>query len=325
MKVVKKVAKENNIDIDSMIKKKGDFEKSLKKGWFDRDLFDQVNKYIDGLNTAKKEGKGDYTADQVKSLKRLTRSLKDTNSAYSQLQKEQSKTGRELIIESFLNVFNQLTRITRTARKAYADIFPKATPKQIYDILKRINEMTKGFKISTNTIKGFRNTFRGLFSLLDIVKMALVSVGKGFVTVFKSLTRFGGSILGITSSVGSSITALHDWIKSSKIFDNAVAAVVNVILTLIDAIDALHIFDAIKVGIGIIVGLLARLLVLGLRLVNMVLASKAFAAIIRIVYRLLIGILTIIGNIVPFVVNLVKQISSLGSVGKGVSTIKDFF
>lgn len=325
MKVVKKVAKENNIDIDSMIKKKGDFEKSLKKGWFDRDLFDQVNKYIDGLSTAKKEGKGDYTADQVKSLKRLTRSLKDTNSAYSKLQKEQMHTGRELIIDSFLNVFNQITRITRTARKAYGDIFPKSTPKQIYDILKRINDLTKGFKLSSATIKGFRNTFRGLFSLLDIVKMALVSIGKGFFTVFKSLTRFGGSILGTTSSIGSSITALHDWIKSSKIFDNAVSSVVNVVLTLVEAVDALHIFDAIKVGISIVVGLLARLVVYGLQLINVILASKAFAAVTRLIYRLLIGILTVIGNIVPFVMNLVDQVSSLGSVGKGVSAIKDFF
>ena len=325
MKVVKKVAKENNIDIDSMIKKKGDFEKSLKKGWFDRDLFDQVNKYIDGLSTAKKAGKGDYTADQVRSLKNLRKSLKDTNSAYSQLQKEQAMTGRELIIDSFLNVFKQITRVTKTIRKAYDEIFPKATAKQVYDIIKRINEMTKSFKLSDTTIKGFKNTFKGLFSLLDIVKMAAVAVGKGFVTVFKSLFRFGDSILGATSSIGESITAFHDWIKSSKIFDNAVTSVVNIILTLIEAIDALHIIDAIKVGIGIIVKLLARLMVYGLQLINMILSSKAFAVVTRLIYKILLGILTVIGNIVPFVVNLVQQIASIGSVGKGVSVIKDFF
>ena len=326
--VVKKVAKEHNVDIEKMIEDHGNFANTLKEGWFSKDIMDDINKYIDSLSTAKKAGKSLYSKEQVKYLKSLTKVLKDgkvSASAYGDLVAHAGKTGRELILDSFVSLFKQLEIVFGRIKKAYSEIFPKASVLKVYDALKAFHEFATNFRFTNNALIKFKATFKGLFAFFDIFKMAATSVGRGIFTIIKSLFQFGGSILDTTASIGSAITAFHDWIKESQFFDSIVGKVVNVVLTLVEAIKALHIVDMIKNSIMIIANVLGRVVILAFSLVNAILSSQIFGTIMNVVVTIFLKLLYVLGNIVPWTINFVKALSSLPAVTSAVKSVQNFF
>ena len=328
IEVVKKVAREHHVDIDSMIKDHKTFEGTLKEGWFTKDIMDDVNKYINGLSTAKKAGEQLYSKEQVQYLKSLTGTIKEgTNqaSAYTELMSHAGKTGRELILESFTALFKQVERIFKHIGAAYNSIFPKTSVARVYDALKAFHEFATNFKIARQMRKDIRRTFKGIFSIFDIFKMAVTAIGKGIGTIIKHVAQFSGSFLGLTSNLGMSIMALRNWIKDSKIFDNAVNSIVAVVCTFLDAIRELHILDYIKNSLSLIANILVRIAGFVISLAGTILSSKAFAIVLNTILAILLKVFYVLGNIIPWTIQFIKYLLSLPKVSSAVKGVQDFF
>jgi hypothetical protein len=138
--------------------------------------------------------------------------------------------GRTAIIDAISNAFKAVMSVIKPITDAFKDIFPPTTGKQLYDITMAIKNFTAGLTLSAKSSEGLKNTFRGLFAVLDIIWMAIKAVAGVFFRILAPLNKTGEGVLTLTGGLGNMLVNLRDAIKSGnffgKVFDfigNAIA------------------------------------------------------------------------------------------------------
>ena len=126
--------------------------------------------------------------------------------------------GRDLIIESLSNAFKGLQTILKPIGEAFREIFPAITGQTLVDISTKIRDLTANFKIGEKTAENLKNTFKGLFALLDIGKQVLTTLATAFFAVLKFILPVGDSMLSVTGNFGEFIVAIDNALKSSNAF-----------------------------------------------------------------------------------------------------------
>lgn len=129
--------------------------------------------------------------------------------------------GRTALIESFKNVFTALGKVITPIGKAFREIFPRTTAKQLYEITKSVRDFTKGLIISDSTAKKIHSTFKGVFSVfrvgLDVVK----TLGKGLFSLVGNFKGLGSGILTVTGHIGDFLSKLSSSIKDVNLFNKS--------------------------------------------------------------------------------------------------------
>lgn len=231
---VTQVAREHGIAVDDMIKANGSFEESLKEGWLSADIMaESLQNLVDttaGCSREQLEEMG-LTEDQAAAFAELNERVKEGSlNLEDYAAKMGQMSGRENIIEAFRNSWEALSSVISTVKGALSDVFPPMTADTIYNITERIREMSESFKNTAQTIAGmesFRNTFRGLFAVVDIVAQAISAVIGGVKQLISPMGQLGEGILGITGSFGEWLYNLDQTIKTEGIFKTAVQNVVD--------------------------------------------------------------------------------------------------
>ena len=139
--------------------------------------------------------------------------------------------GRGMMIDSVKNVFQGLLSVIKPIKEAFREIFPPATAEQLLNITKRIKEITSGFKLGEKASENLKNTFKGLFALLDIGLTVIKSVISAVSKLFGGVTDLGGGILGITGGLGKYIVSLRDSIKESNNFGSILGKIADILKT----------------------------------------------------------------------------------------------
>ena len=137
--------------------------------------------------------------------------------------------GREKIIEGFKNIFKFLGDIIKPIKEAFREIFPPTTVDQVVNMIDSFKTFTETLKVSEGAASKIKSTFKGIFSVIDIVIEAFKAVGKGALGIIRNFTGLGGGILDITSSFGSFISNIRDSIVEGNIFGNTVDKIVGII------------------------------------------------------------------------------------------------
>ena len=121
--------------------------------------------------------------------------------------------GRELLIESFKNVWEALGKVITPIKEAFREIFPPMTAENLTNIITKIRDFTKNLIISDESAEKIKRTFKGLFAILDVVK---TFIGGGFSLAFKLISAVLGAfdlnILDVTASIGDALVKFRDWI-----------------------------------------------------------------------------------------------------------------
>ncbi len=119
--------------------------------------------------------------------------------------------GRKDLIESFKNVFDGLMGVAKPIGDAFRDIFPALKPEQLHAFTAGLKEFTSHLKVSGDTADKIKRTFKGVFSVFDLV-------GKGIKALLSPIDDLiGGGGLGgladlfldITAAVGDFFTSLN--------------------------------------------------------------------------------------------------------------------
>ena len=134
--------------------------------------------------------------------------------------------GREILIESFKNILSSIVDVIKPISEAFREIFPPMTADQLLDGIKKFNEFTKTLKVSEETAQKIHDTFKGVFSVLDIGVDAIKALGSGALSLIKNFTGLGGGILTATSSFGNFLSNIRDTIKETDLFGTAVDKIV---------------------------------------------------------------------------------------------------
>ena len=231
IEAVKKTAKEQGISVDKMIEKKGSFNETLKSGWLTADIMTKsltdMTKEISSMSEEQLEQTG-LTADQIKELKKLNEQLQNGSISIEDfVNKINRPSGRENLIEALKNSFNGLLNIIKPIKEAFRDIFPKYTGDQLYELTVRIKELSEKFKVSATTIQNIKSTFRGLFSVLGIVKEAISGFLRAVIPAFDGVGNLASKVLEVTAAIGDWIYSLYEYIKANDIFYNNAKKVVD--------------------------------------------------------------------------------------------------
>ena len=130
--------------------------------------------------------------------------------------------GRTALIDGLRNVFTGLMSIIKPISEAFREIFPPITAETLFKITEGFRDLTSKLILNDEASASLKSTFKGLFSVLDLV-------GKGIGAVFSVIGSLlgvtgdlGGGLLGITGSLGEFISGIHDAITSSGIFEGIV-------------------------------------------------------------------------------------------------------
>ena len=144
--------------------------------------------------------------------------------------------GRTVLIDGLKNAFEALMSIIKPISDAFRDIFPAATAKQLYDLTVQFKNFMGGLILSAKSSENLKNTFRGLFAVIDIIWMAIKGVASVFARLLTPLSKTGEGVLTLTGGLGNMLVNLRDAIKSGnffgKVFEfigNAIAAPIELL------------------------------------------------------------------------------------------------
>lgn len=141
--------------------------------------------------------------------------------------------GRTMMIEAVKNVFEVLVSVVKPVREAFHEIFPPMTGKQLADITERVRDLTAKFKMGEESSKNLKNTFKGVFAVLDIVGQAFKAVAGGVGELIGLFLPAGNGVLSLTGSFGEYLVKLDETVKKTDVFGKAVSTVVDIVKTAI--------------------------------------------------------------------------------------------
>ena len=127
--------------------------------------------------------------------------------------------GRTAMIESVANAFKALMNVVNPIKKAFRDVFPPTTGKQLYAITIAIRNFTRMLIGSKEQVNAIYQTFKFFFS---IIKFGLTIIG-GVISVFKAffgaLFSGGESVNETAKAFGIFFEKLNAILKNTAFID----------------------------------------------------------------------------------------------------------
>lgn len=145
----------------------------------------------------------------------------------SMLQGWKDMGGRTALIKAAKNAFEGLASIVKPISEGFREIFPPITSERLYNLTVGLKELASHLKLSESASKNLKNTFKGLFAVLDIVKQAFSAIFNAIVPLFGGLDDLGGGILTVTGCIGEWLVRLDEFIKKNDIFNKAIQGVIE--------------------------------------------------------------------------------------------------
>ena len=272
-----KTAKKHGIAIDKMIEEEGSFSNTLKQGWLTKEIFvetldsfvdkmtgtseatealteagydyyevqDLVNKTVDGhkltledLSDAQLKNVG-YTDEQIKAIQELSEEAKKSGKSIDELISSFSKpTGRELLINSFKNLWEAITKPLNSIKQAWDNTFGKSiNSENLYKLIEGFNKLTESLIISDEAAANFQKVAEGMFSVFELVTGGISRSLSTVLKVLKSvLSLFGTDLLTVLGIVGEYITKFKDWIYEHTLIIGEIDKVASILYAVIDGV-----------------------------------------------------------------------------------------
>lgn len=130
--------------------------------------------------------------------------------------------GRQDLIDSVRNAFEGLRSVVKPVGEAFREIFPATTSEQLANLTKGLKEFTSHLKLSDKDSQNLKNTFKGLFAVLDLVKQGIGSLVKAVFPMTKGLGGLGSGVLSVTGKIGEWLVSLDQAAKKSDVFNKAI-------------------------------------------------------------------------------------------------------
>ena len=124
--------------------------------------------------------------------------------------------GRTELIKALGNVFNTLGKILEAAGKAFNEVFEPLTGLKLETITRQFLNFTRTLKMSKETFRDFKSTFRGFFALIDLAATPFKILGMVVLDFIKYLAPFSKGILDCTARLGELIASTREIIKETS-------------------------------------------------------------------------------------------------------------
>ena len=241
---IKKVAKTYKISFDEMAKEGESFEETLRRlmnegkittNMLSEGLDGLTNTYADYTDEQKKsEG---ITDAQIEKLQELNAKVQAGEISMEEFAASIKKlSGRELLIQSFANIFKYLGDFLKPIAPAFREIFGELKAEHLYNIIEKFHKFTSELKVSEETADKLKRVFKGVFALLDIGWKIIKSVFGALSKVTKLLPNLNGGTLDLLANLGDAIVKFRDFLDESNSFQIFSENVVKVFGAIVGAI-----------------------------------------------------------------------------------------
>ena len=231
---------------------RGDFKngtermKALTEAGYDYyKVQDLVNKTVDGhrltledLSDVQLKSVG-YTNEQINAIRKLSEEAKKSGKSIDDLINSFSKpTGRELLIDSFRNLWEAITKPLNSIKQAWDDTIGKnINSENLYKLIEGFNKLTESLIISDDSASNFKKVMEGLFSLFQLTVGVLnKSLTTGLKVLKATLNLFGTDLSTVLGIVGDYIKKFKEWVDEHTLIVGAIDKVAAILYTVIDGV-----------------------------------------------------------------------------------------
>lgn len=147
------------------------------------------------------------------------------------LQEWKDEDGRTALIDSFKNAFEGLGSVIKPVSEAFREIFPRTTGKQLADITKALRDFTSHLKLSDKQSAKLKTTFKGLFSVLDMLKNAFLTIAEPALNIMVTvLTTLFDALLDIGSALGSFVEGMNKATEKTNMFIGVANSLIKIVI-----------------------------------------------------------------------------------------------
>ena len=231
---------------------RGDFKngtermKALTEAGYDYyKVQDLVNKTVDGhrltledLSDVQLKSVG-YTNEQINAIRKLSEEAKKSGKSIDDLINSFSKpTGRELLIDSFRNLWEAITKPLNSIKQAWDDTIGKnINSENLYKLIEGFNKLTESLIISDDSASNFKKVMEGLFSLFQLTVGVLnKSLTTGLKVLKATLNLFGTDLSTVLGIVGDYIKKFKEWVDEHTLIVGAIDKVAAILYAVIDGV-----------------------------------------------------------------------------------------
>ncbi|WP_294837468.1 tape measure protein [uncultured Eubacterium sp.] len=164
------------------------------------------------------------TDDEISMYRDLEKQSEKTGKSIEELINDMSaKDGRTLLWDGLGNIGETLITTFTAIKNAFSEIFPAPSVAKIYGVIDVFNALTEKMKeFSSSHAYDVEQTFKGLFAVIDIVRMVLSS---GLTVAFKALkgilSAFDIDVIEFTGYIGEALVNLRDWLKNNDYIEKS--------------------------------------------------------------------------------------------------------
>lgn len=175
------------------------------------------------LTDAQLKEKG-YTEEQIQALRELNEMVDGTNESFSEFKKTmEEKSGRELLLESFKHIGEQIKKIFEAISLAWNDAFGDqedlTSGLSLRSLIEQFHDLTTSITISEETAEKFRNIMKGVFEGFKLGgSIASKSVLAGIKIFDAILGLFEMDLMSAAEFVALKISEVYEWIDKNTIF-----------------------------------------------------------------------------------------------------------
>lgn len=187
-----------------------------------------VNKTIDGhkltledLNVTQAKALG-FTEDEIKMLNDLADAAEEAGTPLNKLIEDLNKpSGRELFLNSFVNLLEAAMKLVGTFKAAWGEIF-QIDPTTVYNMIEGFHNFTESLIMSDTTANKLKSTLEGFFAVIDLIRRVITTtLSRAFNTFRNVLSKVNIPILDVTANIGDSIVAFRNWVIETDAINNA--------------------------------------------------------------------------------------------------------
>lgn len=131
------------------------------------------------------------------------------------LLKEWSESGgHDHVVGVLKNALEGLKQVIDIVKESLRDIFPTITAERLKTFSESLNKFSKKLILSDEKADKLRRSLKGLFAILDIVRIVITDMVQIGLALFNTLLGNSTDKIGdMTANIGDSIVSFRDWIK----------------------------------------------------------------------------------------------------------------
>ena len=232
---IQAVARESGDAFDQLVADSDSFTDALKQGLKDGVISSEtlseavyhLQGKMSGMSQEERKAAG-YTSEMVEQIETLADSLRDGSVSMDEFtEKILRPSGRENLIQSVWNAAKGLVSVIAPIKDAFRDIFPPATSDQLYALTETLRSFSERLTISDETADKLQRTFKGLFSMLDLGRQAIMAVVNAVMPMAGGIGSLADGLLTVTAAIGDFLTGINDAAKKGKVFSKVAQGIAD--------------------------------------------------------------------------------------------------